>query len=518
MYIAQNQNKYENNFQKYINDSQKNNANILNKMENSINEFLINLKKDEHSTNVNNNSKIPTNLKLTFNPTVKKIPTNLNYYNHRHNKTGVEFLSKNKSIRKTINAHNYSYSKNIQNISTINNNNFRRSSSFNLSKINNPFHNCYQLYDILKNIKKLKVSNTQNKNDIFNLKNTYKQLQDAFLTKIQNFIQNNFNSSYENRILNLTKSLETITMKNNEYIKIIEQSRKDNENNLFYIQELKEEIKKLKIENTENNNKNKSKINVELEVKEREIKLLKEEKIEFTKQISSYKKIMKDVKLNIDNFEHLQKKYELLLKQNEELNQENEIIKGQITIMHNKNNTTFKDKKTNQKLINEFKTINKILTKERNDLKKLKLNLDNENKIYKIDHNNFIDKKLKKFNGLQIINEINFFYKFNTNKTSIKINDINTKENIKILKQNILEKETKINLLEVNLKKKEIFNWEELKKLKSEIRKKNNKIQVIEAEKKNKDNQNIELMKKNKEQEIKINKLNVSIEKNGRRK
>ena len=125
-------------------------------------------------------------------------------------------------------------------------------------------------------------------------------------------------------------------------------------------------------------------------------------------EIDKYKKIMKDVNINIKNEEYLQNKvieqekkineYEkknIEMKNNfKNLNKENKEIKGQLLILQTQKNNIKKEFKLKNDLLNGLHRAHYQLVKERNEYKRQQNILDNEIKIMKINNNRINNIKI----------------------------------------------------------------------------------------------------------------------------
>jgi len=299
---------------------------------------------------------------------------------------------------------------------------------------------------------------------------------------------------------NLQKEIENLTKKIAQYENIInEQKQKNlkiNELNKIIkekdnqIIKLNESIKKYEeyINKIKDNN---NLLTKELNVKEKElnelIKINKEYQLKIDK-IKGYKKSIKTYKTEKEKeINDLKNKYELIVKENELKDNENNSNKKKLINID----------KINKKLINKNKKLKEINMIKDNEIQNLKNNIENkENEIkeLKINNNQFMDNiQILKQKNNQLISEINN-YKNRENILLKKEKAINKKISFLEDKENLIEKENNEirmkkeklkNNLENNIKNKQGYNYliEKNKKLEKQIKKEELKVNKIKKTK-----------------------------------
>ena len=514
------------------NTEMKNSQIIIQEMQSSIDTIMTNLRKDSPNINTQNNFnytnnkphlyKTPNNIlnKKIYNHDIPK-SLDFNYKNHIRK----DFTSYKKESNKYLfrNYSDYEIKNKIllndnTNISIFNNQN----SILNTLNTNNDnFKENINL--ILKNLKIIKENNIINKKEIILFKKEYYGMEKMLIKSFEEFfklinkkntfkineLENKLNE-YKNKYNDLFKINSDINdnnikeikenkniyeselnLKNKEikeieykYEKIIkEQNEKLNELNLEIIKlnlekkKLKHQQMKRQIENMNiniDNNLNNKKIK-ELELKNNEINILKHKSFEKNK-ISKNKTIKITTKPTISEIIN----QENLI--NNDFLSENKKLKRDIIILKSKTNNYmklyFQIKEFSDKLILE----NKQLTKERDEYKKKKAELNNEIEIIKINNERMNNIKIK--NNILINSNLTIKNKINNSKEKN-----NNKENI-LLKtnNNTQKKENKENKEYNNIKNKNTFKRS--KSTKNKIKLNNNKIKDLSIINKKKSNIN----------------------------
>ena len=376
-------------FQK-INSSVINNNPIYNTLNNVNNSFC-----DKNVGEIKHNNSMMFNESTAMNTIKTKLRkqnsvntntrSNYSHNNYSMNSNSKSFFQNNKIDFpiKLINNQNTIKNKKSKNLIKIPRKN--KSQSFYNNKINN---NNKALYiNSLKNIKNIlmniKKENNQNKNEIKNIYKYYSLLSEQIQNKIQMFMQN-----YSGNLS-------------------IKQREKEKYNELMEKYKIKEE------ELEEKNNKI-FLLENDLSIKEEKIKQLIDKESEYKQTISQFKKIMKDVKIALGNYDIMkEKQIELnnILNKTKELNEKNEKMKKDIFLIRTKKKSLSKENERNKSLVDLYRSNYDTILKEKEELKKENLKLTNEIRIIKINNdkmNNIkVNNNVKIQKNLKLKEEIN---------------------------------------------------------------------------------------------------------------
>ena len=426
-YNNNNYNQYNNNLINSYYDQNSNEitkSNLLLYQDNdTIDKNYLNNKRMKNNTpnkyNMNNN-KIQ-NIKFDF---PVKLINNQNL-NHR------PLLNKSYSFQNNI--FNKEISKNHSNIfSAVNN-----------DKNCNDWNNI--IYYVINQFKNIKEANKNNKIEIKEFYNNYTQLMNEIFIKIKMYLYKN-ESLQNEKIKKYRNELKSLRNINDSYKK---------ENNLF-----KEMVNNYNTNEKENNSnklveEQNNKIFLlkeEIKGKDDKIKRLIEEQNEHKKTIEGFKKVMKDVKLTMEDYGKLKKKkdeYDKVLKNynesNEELNKKikeldlkNKRMKIQIDLFKREKRSISIENERNKSFVSNYKINYDSLVKEKDKLKKEKGKLINEIEIIK--------KNNKRMNDIKINN-------------NIKIqNNAKLRETIDILKKEKNDLELKYKNLQISLDEQAMKN------------------------------------------------------------
>ena len=448
-----------------INIKNETSENILNQTKESLNNFLINLKKSSILKNNNeiNDVNIISGLSSISNINniegsnesynIKKLgkyndkdinknnlETNILNYNKIYNTNNVYNLGNNSLIK---NRNKVRQNKNIepfehahQNIKTENdlnlylNNNLYNTINTNQIKSEFPLYNSVRRekynYSLGKNlfkseekkpklnskiilnlkekIKVLKSQNLQNKKDIINLSNAYSEMQKTFLDKMTSVIKEK-----DNKI----KELENKIKKFEEEKRINNTISDKNKKLINDIESLNKEIKKLNKNNQELQKtiKNKDALieKCNEEIKQIEAKLKKyTDKDDIKIELKEKEEELNYINSEADN--KLRSYQELLLDykaKNDELIKENKTLTGLNNILKSQKKSLTKENVTNKQMVDELKLENEKLIKERDDYKIKKEKLINEIEIIKLNNDRIYNiKSLTNNNTNKLKNEI----------------------------------------------------------------------------------------------------------------
>ena len=387
-----------------INASVIDNNSIYNNLNNVSNSFYDNNNGEFRKNNsmiCNDNIAINSvKAKLRKQNSINNINNGNNYsYNYSNNQYSVNGNSKkyfqNNKVNfpiKLINNKNIIKNKKYKNIMKIPKQN--KSQTFN-NNINNKAKYLNSLRNIKNILINIKKENKQNKNEIKNIYKYYTILSEQIQNKIQIFLQ-----KYSG---------------NNLFLR---QKEKEKYNELMEKYKLKEE------ELEEKNNKI-FLLENDLSIKEEKLIQLINKEEEYKKTIYQFKKIMKDVKIALSNYEFMKEKQtELnnilknfnlsnaeLNNKTKELNEKNEKMKKDMALIKTKKKSLSKENEKNKSLIDLYKTNYDNVLKEKEKLKKENLKLTNEIKIIKINNekmNNIkVNNNIKLQKNLKLEEEIN---------------------------------------------------------------------------------------------------------------
>jgi len=434
---------------------------ILNQTKESLNNFLLNLKKtsilkdNSEKRNVNVVPKISglssiSNIQsseekqssygLNNNINNNNLETNILNYNKIYNTNNVYNLGNNSLIKNKAklraNIQTEPFQPMHEKINTENdlnlylNNNLYNTLNINKGKTDFPVYNTVKrtknnfsmgknyikseekrikqdsklVINLKEKIKILKSENLKNKNDILNLSNTYNEMQKTLLDKI--IIMTN---EKDNKIKELEKIIkemketqkekESISEKNNKLIKDIES--------------LNNEIKKLNKNNQELQKTIKDKDIIIAKANE-ELKELEEKLNKISvKDMIKYELKEKEEELNTINGEtdnKLRSYQELLIEyktSNNELLKENKTITGLNNILKSQKKQLTKENNTNKQMAEALKIENEKLIKERDEYKIKKEQLINEIEIIKLNNDRIYNiKSITNNNTNKLKNEI----------------------------------------------------------------------------------------------------------------
>ena len=466
----------------------KNNAdnkytNILtyNKMNNTLNQGIKNL--SQNNNNINNNKNI-----IRVNKIINNNNTQVNEGNYKDNNI-IENKNLSNNIYNTINTDN-NINNNINNNNYISNTVRRTRKSIGLytndilsaerkeKKINNninDINNIKVVKNISNKLKKLKIDNIKNKNDIFSLRQIYDEMQKILLQEISRYaklpkdvnlkqlneVKNELNE-YKNKYIALLESSKKTSdekdLKINDLLNQLNKEKEINKNLESKIKELNEENeKRISIINSNEEYKtpeSNKKLLIDLENFKKEIKRINKENQElqnnilikditiekYNEKIKDFEEKLKSIndkqliylelkekekqlkensidgnnKFNI--FETLvldyKKKNEELIHKNEELIKENKNIKGLYNILKSQKKYLYNENSNNRQLIEDLKINNEQLIKERDDYKIKKEKLINEIEIIKINTERITNiKALNNSNANKLKTEINLLKK-----------------------------------------------------------------------------------------------------------
>ena len=372
-----------------INASVINNNPIYNTLNNASNSFCDkNIGEIKHNNSMMFNESTAMNTIKTKLRKQNSVNTN-NRSNYSHNNYSVNSNSKsffqNNKIDfpiKLVNDKNTIKNKKSKNLIKIPRQN-KSQSFYNNNKNNNKalyINSLKNIKNILMNIKK---ENNQNKNEIKNIYKYYSLLSEQIQNKIQMFMQKySGNASVKQR-------------EKEKYNELMEKYR---------IKEEELEEKNNKIFLLEN----------DLSIKEEKIKQLIDKESEYKQTLSQFKKIMKDVKIALGNYDIMkEKQIELnnILNKTKELNEKNEKMKKDIFLIRTKKISLSKENERNKSLVDLYKSNYDTILKEKEELKKENLKLTNEIRIIKINNdkmNNIkVNNNVKIQKNLRLKEEIN---------------------------------------------------------------------------------------------------------------
>jgi len=390
---GQNMNKYNS---KYYNEYNNNLINsYYDKNSNEKAKSNLILLNDNDTTNINclNNKRMKN-----YTP---NIPNKINMNNSKMQNIKFDFPIKiinnqNLNFRPTLNkSHSFQnkifnneISKNHSNIfSTINSNS-------NFNNLNNI------IYYIINQFKNIKADNKKNKIEIKEFYNNYSQLMNEIFIKIKMYlyknesIQNEKIEKYRNELKSLKNINDSYKKENKVFKEIVNNYNNEKENNSNKLVE-------------EQNNKI-CLLKEEMKGKDDKIKRLIEEQNEHKRTIEGFKKVLKDVKLTMEDYEKLKKKkdeYDKVLKNynesNDELNKKlkeldlkNKRMKIQIDLFKREKRNISIENERNKSFINNYKTSYDSLVKEKDKLKKEKGKLINEIAIIKKNNKRMNDIKI----------------------------------------------------------------------------------------------------------------------------
>ena len=454
-------------FQK-INASVINNNSIYDNLNNISNSFY-----DKNNVEIKHNNSMMCNESLALkniktklrkqNSVNNNLNNNYSHNNYSVNSNSKKFFQNNKidfPIKLINNKNN-----NINTIKNKKNKNMikipRQNKSQLLFNNNNSINNNNKILYInsLRNIKNIliniKKENNQNKNEIKNIYKYYTILSEQIQNKFQLFIQ-----KYNNNI-SLKKSEGKKYNDLMEKYKLKEEELEEKNNKIFLLEN-------------------------DLSIKEEKINQLINKEFEYKQTISQFKKIMKDVKIALGNYEFMkEKQIELnnLLNKTKELNEKNEKMKKDIFLIRSKKKSISKENEKNKNLIDLYKTNYDNVLKEKEELKKENLKLNNEIQIIKKNNEKMtnikVNNNIKIQKNLKLKEEINNLTKEkkeleNKYKNLQKVSEENGKKN-KIRNcnssTNILRQKKFYNLSKFKNKSFVIFSTGKIKEQKSRFNK-----------------------------------------------
>ena len=478
-----------------INASVINNNSIYNKLNNNNSFYEKNTSEIRHNNSMlynenhginfmNKNLGINGNINNSINYN-NKSNYSQNNYNIHSNSTKFFQNTKIDFPIKLINNNNNNYIKKSKNSLKIP----RQNKSQSFHKVNNNRRNNKQYLNVLGNIKnfllRMKKENNKNKMEIKNIYKYYNILSNQIQNKIEIFMK---------------------TFTGN----LIE---KQKDNNLY--EEL-EEKNKIKDEELEEKNNKIFLMENDLNIKEEKIKKLMEKEIEYKQKISQFKKIMKDVKIALSNYDIMKEKqneFKNILKKlnlsneelnikTKELNEQNEKMKKDIVLMKSKKKSISKENEKNKSLADLYKNNYDTIVKEKEDLKKENLKLTNEIQIIKI--NNDKMNNIKMNNNFKIQSNLKLKETIN-NLTKEKKELENKYKNLQNRirsnsSTNIIKKKKFNNLVESKNKSFIIYSISKIKQQNTRINKKKKFNKLVIENKMNfsyKHNRNIKIKKQN---------------------
>ena len=259
--------------------------------------------------------------------------------------------------------------------------------------------------NLKEKIKSLKSENLQNKNDIINLSNTYNEMQKTLLDKITQIINEKNNKIKE--LENKIKKFDEEQKRNNLL------NSEKNKKLINDIESLNKEIKKLNKNNQELQKTIKNKDSIiekcNEEIKQIEAKLKKyTDKDDIKIELKEKEEELNYINSETDN--KLRSYQELLLDykaKNDELIKENKSLIGLNTILKSQKKSLTKENGTNKQIAEELKIENEKLIKERDDYKIKKEKLINEIEIIKLNNDRIYNiKSLTNNNTNKLKNEI----------------------------------------------------------------------------------------------------------------
>ena len=378
-----NLNKNNSFYDKNISNIKHNNSMLYNESD------AINSMKKKIKMNIsNNNSKSFNNISNISHKSYGVQTNSMKYFQNTKSDYPIKLINNNYMEKKETRKNNKK-SKNILKIPRQN-----KSHSF-IKQTNN---NKSAYLNILRNIKniliKIKNENNQNKTEIQNIYTFYNNFNEQIQKKLQMFINN-----YNNYLLEMQKE-------KTKYNNLMENFRSKEE-------ELEEKNNKIFL------------LENDLNIKEEKIKQLLEQESEYIKTIFQFKKIMKDVKITVNNYEIMQEKQkelktilnkfnlsnEELNNKTKELNEKNEKMKKDLVLIKTKKKSISKENEKNKSLVDLYKNNYETIFKEKEDLKKENMKLSNEIHIIKINNeklNNIkVNNNFKLQNNLKLKETIN---------------------------------------------------------------------------------------------------------------
>ena len=335
----QNLNNFNNNLQVKIGENnyknKNNNLNINNiKYLSYRNSMPINYQSYDYFENINNKNNLSPNNNYRNNFIYADNKQELLNFsgNNKYNNNNLDNKKDDSNFGKKIQKNNTNT--NINDI-IISNNSFRNKKIKNYDK---------DLQNVLKILKKLNISNLENKKEVLNLQEQYMNISKSVISQIQDY-STNLQNIYEQKIqkldnkeekqienkkiVELNEIIEKLKSENNDLLN----EQKNNSLNLTKFTQEKEKlqkennnlnefIKKLKELNGFNNkdisnladkeykiielqNEKKELLN-NIQTKDKKIKELNEKNEKLSKEIDKFKNIMKDVKITVENEEIMQ--------------------------------------------------------------------------------------------------------------------------------------------------------------------------------------------------------------------
>jgi len=376
------------------------------------------------------------------------------------------------------------------------------------------------LQNVLKSLKKLNITNLENKKEVLNLQEQYMNMYKNVISQIQDYsinLQNIYDQKIkqldnkgekqidDKKIVELNEIIEKLKSENNNLLN----EQKNNSLNLTKFEKEKEKlqkenynlnefIKKLKEQNGFNNkdmsnladkeykiielqNEKKELLN-NIQRKDIIIKELYDKNEKLSKEIDKFKNIMKDVKITVENEEimqnnliDLENKYNKLKTDYDLIYEEKKSFLGQMNILRSQKNIYCKEFNKNKEILSQLKNDYDVLIKERDQYKKQKDIIKNELEIIK--------KNNDKMNAIKVNNNIkaqsnkklrNTITDLNSQKSNLeKQNDLLQKKIEDLDKEIIRSKsQTKLKLLN---KSKTFKNLKKINDIKFTIKKNENK-------------------------------------------